>query len=140
MYEKRNFTYILTALEAIEKIFLYTEEIQNADEFYAENNQMNFNASQLLLLVIGEESKKISKGLREKYHAIPWHLISSLRNRIAHDYRSVDPYISFDIIQNYLPELKNTLIEMLNEVEFEKELLIKVVNTRSYGNLKYLIE
>lgn len=139
MYEKKNFTYILTTLEAIEKIYLYTNDFRDADEFYHANDQMNFNACQALLLVIGEESKKINQDLKEEHKTIPWHLISGLRNRIAHDYRSIDPNISFDIIKNYLPGLKNELIKMLSKVEFEEELLIKVVNSSQYQHLKYLI-
>ena len=140
MYEKKNFTYILTILEAIEKIYLYTKDFKEADEFYQANDQMNFNACQILLLVIGEESKKINQDLKNEHESIPWHLIAILRNRIAHDYRSIDPNISFDIIENYLPALKDELVKMLRKVEFEKRLLIKVVNTTLYKHLKYLIE
>lgn len=140
MYEKRNFTYILTILESIEKIFIYSEKFQNADEFHLQNDQMNFNACQVLLLVIGEESKKIHPGLKSEHDIIPWKLITGLRNRIAHDYRSVDPNITFDIIRSYLPELKTELIEMLNKVEFEYEILAKVVKTNQYSNLKYLLK
>ncbi len=81
MYEKKNFTYILTILEAIEKIYLYAKNFRDADEFCQANDQMNFNACQILLLVIGEESKKISQDLKNEHESIPWHLISSLRNR-----------------------------------------------------------
>jgi len=62
-----------------------------------------------------------------------------LRNRIAHDYRSIDPNIAFDIIKNYLPELKLELIEMLNKVVFEKDLLVKTVKSDQYRHLKYLL-
>ena len=140
MYEKRNFTYILTMLEAIEKIFLYTKNIDDADDFYEINEQMNFNACQILLLIIGEETKKVNNDLKNEHPLIPWHLIAGLRNRIAHDYRSIDPNISFDIIENYLPELKEELIKMLGKVEFEKELLDKVVKTPQYQHLKYLVK
>ena len=140
MYNKKNFTYILTILESIEKLYIYTKDTENADEFYAKNEQMNFNVCQILLLVIGEESKKISDDLKAEHPKIPWNLISGLRNRIAHDYRSIDPNISFDIIQNYLAELKNELILMLDKVEYEKELLEKVVNTPQYSHLEYLLK
>ncbi len=140
MYDKKNFICILTILESIEKLYIYTKDIENADELYAQNDQMNFNASQILLLVIDEESKKISDTLKAEHTKIPWNLISGLRNRITHDYRSIDPNISFDIIQNYLAELKNELILMLEKVEYERELLEKVVNTTQYRHLKYLLE
>lgn len=139
MYEKRNFTYIMTILESIEKIFLYTKSFNDPDSFFAANEQMNFNASQILLLVIGEEVKKIDNNLKDEHNGIPWSEISKLRNRIAHDYRSIDPNISFDIIKNYLPELKLELQKMLEKVSFERELLIKTVNSSQYRHLKYLI-
>lgn len=139
MYEKKNFTYILTILESIEKIYIYTRGFKTAEEFYETNEQLNFNASQILLLVIGEESKKISKDLKEEHPSIPWNLVSSLRNRIAHDYRSVNPDITFDIIKNYLEELKTELILMLDKVEYEEALLRKVVQTKYYSHLKYLV-
>lgn len=140
MYEKKNLTYILTALESIEKIFIQTEGIKDADEFFELADQLNFNACQILLLVIGEECKKIEKELNDGNPEIPWHLIAGLRNRIAHDYRSIDPNISFDIIRNYLPDLKEKLIKMLKQVDFEKGLLVKVVNTPFYKHLDYLIQ
>ena len=129
----------MTILEAIEKIFLYTGSFKDPDSLFEANEQMNFNASQILLLVIGEEVKKIDDGLKGEHKRIPWTVISKLRNRIAHDYRSIDPNISFDIIKNYLPELKTELLKMLDKVSFERELLIKTVNSSQYRHLKYLI-
>ena len=129
----------MTILESIEKIFLYSESFKDPDSFFEANEQMNFNASQVLLLVIGEEVKKIDDGLKGEHKGIPWREISKLRNRIAHDYRSIDPNISFDIIKNYLPELKTELLKMLDKVSFERGLLIKTVNSSQYRHLKYLI-
>ncbi len=140
MYNKRNLTYILTILEAIEKAFIYTEDILDAEEFLNANDQLNFNACQTLLLVIGEETKKIDKDLKNEYDSIPWHLIAGLRNRIAHDYRSINPNISFDIIKNYLNPLKEVLIEMLEKIEFEPSLLVKAVGSLHYSHLKYLLK
>lgn len=94
MYSKKNFTYIVTILEVIEKIFIYSKDVEAAEEFYELNEQLNFNACQILLLTIGEESKKIESDLKDKYENIPWHLIAGLRNLIVHDYRSIDPNIS----------------------------------------------
>jgi len=78
--------------------------------------------------------------LKNEYPEIPWHLIAGLRNRIAHDYRSIDPNISFDVIQNYLPDLKNTIIEMITKIEFEVGFLEIIVKSKHYKNLRYLIE
>ena len=140
MYEKKNLTYILTILEAIEKIYIYTNSINNVEQFLNLNEQLNFNACQILLLVIGEESKKIDEQLKKEHNNIPWHLMAGLRNRIAHDYRSIDPNISFDVVRNYLPALKIELIKMLSKIQFEKELLQKAILTPQYKHLKYLLD
>lgn len=138
MYEQKNLTYILTVLESIEKIFIYTDSIADAELFFNKNAGMNFNARQALLLVIGEESKKLDEDLKAEHNIIPWHLISGLRNRIAHDYRSIDPFISFDIIKNYLPDLKTELLQMLKKVDFDEALLLKALDSSHYQNLDYL--
>lgn len=140
MYEKKNLTYILTILEAIEKIFIYSKNMESASQFFEQNDQMNFNACQILLLVIGEETKKVNDDLKNEHSSIPWHLIAGLRNRIAHDYRSIDPNISFDIIRNYLPDLKKELILMLAKVEYEQSLLSRIVQTPFYKHISYLLE
>jgi len=139
MYETKNITYVLTILEAIEKIYIYIADLNSADEFYESNEQMNFNATQILLLVIGEESKKINDDLKNEHSEIPWSLIARLRNRIAHDYRSIDPNITFDVIQNYLPALKNVLVQMVSKIEFEADFLEKIIKTPHYKHLQYLI-
>ena len=54
MYDKTYIAYVPTSLEAIEKIAIYTAEIRSAEEFLEKNDQLNFNAWQTLLMVIGE--------------------------------------------------------------------------------------
>lgn len=87
MFSYKNLVYILTALECIEKSFIYSKDFNDVDSFYKANEQMNFNACQILLQTIGEETKKIAAGLKDQYENIPWQNIGNLRNRIAHDYR-----------------------------------------------------
>jgi len=45
MYKDKNLVYILTILEAIEKIKIYSKNFENTDDFLWDNNQQNFNAS-----------------------------------------------------------------------------------------------
>ncbi len=100
---------------------------------------MIFNACQALIMVIGEETKKLDADLKKEFATIPWSLVAKSRNRIAHDYRSINPEISFDIIRNYLPELRIVLIEMVQLVDYDKNKLRKVLSTSFYKNIRYLI-
>lgn len=47
--------------------------------------------------IIGEASRQASEALREKHSQIPWPAIIGMRNRIAHDYLSVDLDIVWDV-------------------------------------------
>lgn len=139
MYSAKNVAYLLTMLEAIEKIRLYTVGLDTAEKLLAKDDQMVFNACQTLLMVIGEESKKINSELRDEHQEIPWKLIAGMRNIIAHDYRSISPDITHDVIHNYLEPLKQTLIVMLSKVDYPKEKLKKVLASPFYAHLSYLL-
>lgn len=71
MYSEKHLSYICTMLECIEKAFIYSEGFLNASDFLWENNQINFNATWGVLLVIGEEAKKITPEMKRTYNSIP---------------------------------------------------------------------
>ena len=102
------------------------------------DEQLIFNACQTLLMTIGEETKKIDASIKEQHAKIPWKLITQLRNRIAHDYRSINPTISYDVVKNYLPPLKKELIEIVKRIEYPEEKLQKVLASPYYAHLGYL--
>lgn len=58
-----------------------------------------------LLEIIGEAAGRIPPEVCEKYPAVPWHEIVSLRNRLIHGYDSVDFDILWQIVKNDLPLL-----------------------------------
>jgi len=137
MFDIKNLTYILTMLEAIEKIFIYSNNFEDEEDFYHANKQLNFNASVNLLIAIGEENKKIDENLKVSKE-INWKNISALRDKISHNYRGIDEYIVWDIIQNYLPKLKIALIKMIPKIEDYKIYLKEALNSEYYEDLKYL--
>ncbi|MBI5917604.1 MAG: DUF86 domain-containing protein [Bacteroidetes bacterium] len=138
MFSDNNLVFILTMLEAIEKIDIYSRGFDNADDFYYANEQLQFNAVTNLLLVIGEEATKIEVNLKSKFETIAWDKITGLRNRLAHDYRGTDREIVFSVIQNHLPGLKIALIDMISSVSFPSEMLAEALNSEFYTHLQYL--
>ena len=54
--------------------------------------------------IIGEASRSISAGIKEKYPEIPWSEMYLLRNKVSHEYFGVDYEIIWDVASNYLPE------------------------------------
>ncbi len=138
MYSDTNLIYILTVLEAIEKLKIYVKDFDNALEFWEAEDQLYFNASSNLLLVIGEETAKIDTKLKEKFNEIPWNAIKNLRNRLVHDYRGSDPDIIWQIIIIELSPLKEVLIKMLNFIDYDKEILHLAIESEYYRHLSYL--
>ncbi len=138
MYNRRNFAYLCTILECIEKIMIYSQPFENVDDFGTANKQMNYNASWALLLVIGEESKKLSKELKADYPAIPWRLLSGTRNFLAHEYRDLNQQLIFDIIKKDLPSLKSAVISMFDKVDYNEEVLTTALSSNYYRHIQYL--
>ena len=138
MYKDNNLVYILTVLEAIEKIKVYSEGLSNAEELYYANDQQQFNAIVHLILAIGEETKKIDDELKDEYPTIDWKAITATRNVLAHDYRGIDHQIVYDIVNEHLDDLKQCLIGMIKKVDFEQEMLETALGSDYYKHLGYL--
>ena len=137
MYSDKNLIYIFTILEAIEKLFIYTENFQDDEEFYESENQLYFNAVTNLLIAIGEENKKIDEKIKKDY-SFSWNDISKMRDKISHNYRGISPYIVWDIIKSSLESYKNVLIEILPNIEDYEESLNEALNSGYYKHLCYL--
>ena len=137
MFDSKNVLYIVTMLEAIEKIFIYSADFEDEEEFYFANKQLNFNATVNLLIAIGGENKKIDDNLKTS-DAISWKNISAMRDKISHNYRGIDESMVWDIIQNYLPILKNLLIEMLPKIENHQAYIEEALKSQYYEDLIYL--
>jgi len=136
MFDSKNCTYILTILEAIEKILYYSQDFDDEEEFYFASKQLYFNATVNLLIAIGEENKKIDDKLKTS-KLINWKNISAMRDKISHNYRGIDESMVWDIIVNYLPKLKIALIEMLPKIENSKIYIDEALKAQYYVDLKY---
>lgn len=137
MFSSKNILHILTMLEAIEKIMIYSADFEDEEVFYFANKQLNFNATVNLLIAIGEENKKIDTELKSS-DKINWKNISAMRDKIAHNYRGIDESMVWEIITTYLPLLKELLIEMLPKIEDSKLYIKEALTTLYYEDLDYL--
>lgn len=137
-YSKEDILHILTILESIEKILIYTKGFTDKDLFYRSEDQLQYNAVCHLLLAIGEETRKLDETLKEEMSFIAWEQIGGLRNRIAHDYRGIDPEVVFQISRYELEPLKDACIAMLKLIKPDKDTLMKLVHSDWYKHLNYL--
>jgi uncharacterized protein with HEPN domain len=131
--------YILTALEASEKIFVYTTAYSSSADLYEANDQMGFNAVCHLLLTIGEETRKIDIRLKEEIGLINWEQITGMRNRLAHDYRGIDRDLVFAIVKTDLPILQQALLKMLKLLSPDMSTLQTYLATPWYSHVAKLL-
>ncbi len=102
----KNDVIIGKMLGYIEKILRYTQAM-DYDTFIKQEVVMEacvFNLSQL-----GELAGRADGEYRAAHKEIPWSQIYGLRNRIVHDYEGVNFVLVWEIICNDLPELRETL-------------------------------
>ena len=113
--EKNDLMYLINILEYIGKIWKYTEGINDADELFEVNEQLNLNASLTLLANIGENVSKISEKLKHEYSNVEWQQIKDFRNKIVHDYAGIDLAIVYEIITSDLKALKPKIERIIKE-------------------------
>ena len=135
---QHNLLYILTTLQAIEQIVAYSDGFNTFDDFLWANKRLNFNGSLQLLMVIGEEIKKLDTSLKSLFPQIPWRSIQGIRNRIAHDYRGIDHEEVFAIIKQELSPLKTVLVNMMDRVHYDPTVLQQALASIYYSEIGYL--
>lgn len=136
----KNILFLLSVLESIEKIKIYRQGYQNADEFFEADFQKGFNATLNLLIAIGEDIKKLDDSIKKESPTTPWQSIKDFRNILSHNYRGVDKDIIWDIINTYLDPLKETCIILLKRLNPPIDKFKSILNTSYYKEIKYLEE
>ena len=100
-------------LECINKIFQFSNELKNSEEF--ENDTKSFDAVLMNFIVLGESISKLSDEFKDHHKHIEWRKIYAFRNVIAHDYFGLLPEEIWQIIKKNLPQLYVDLKKIENE-------------------------
>lgn len=66
------------------------------------------------LEIIGEASGRVSSETQKKYSHLPWQAMKGTRNRIIHEYDSIELDIIWDIVQQDLPYLVTELEKIVS--------------------------
>ncbi|MFH0866130.1 MAG: HepT-like ribonuclease domain-containing protein [Bacteroidota bacterium] len=106
MSKKEN-AVVLLMLEAIDKIFRYTNDLNTAKEF--EQDIKSFDAVMMNFIALGGCVSKLSDNLKEQNQQIDWRKISSFRNVLAYHYFGILADEVWEIIKKNLPILKSDL-------------------------------
>lgn len=101
-------------LDAMVKAELLVEEV-SYDQFETDF-RINFAVIRALE-IIGEASKRLPKGLRDRYPEIPWKGMAGMRDRIIHGYDDVDYQIVWGVVKNDIPEIKPRIQKILDDYQ-----------------------
>ena len=96
----------MTCWKVAIKFFQYTDGM-TFEEFA--NNSKTIDAVIRNFEIIGEAANRLSEDFKDSHTQIDWHRIRGFRNRIVHDYMGIDFGIVWEIRNNYLFELINSL-------------------------------
>ena len=104
-------------LESISLVQFRFAKIGESEDFVSTSDGVTLlDAISMRLQVIGESVKRIQKkdlSLLTRYAEIEWDKIARFRDLVSHHYDHVDHEIVYDICQNHIPRLKDTIGKMI---------------------------
>ena len=108
--------YVSHIVEAIDRIHRYVEDMTESTFLFDEKTQdavvRNFE-------ILGEASNNIEKfhpAFARAHADVPWALMYTMRNRIAHGYFKVDYELVWETIHADLPELRELVARSLDDL------------------------
>ncbi len=111
--QKDNRVYFQHIRDAISRIESYTEN--GREEFF--RSELVQNAVVWNIGVIGEAARQVSNWLKDLHPEIPWQQITSMRNRLVHEYFNVNLNLVWEVVEQNLPLFKAQVEAMLGKLE-----------------------
>lgn len=108
--KKEPLVFVKYIQESMEKIEKSTKELSREEFLNSEEAQ---DATIRRLEIIGEAAKNIPEDFRKKHSEIPWSEIIRTRDKLIHGYFGVDINLTYDIVKNDLPGLKEKINKIL---------------------------
>jgi uncharacterized protein with HEPN domain len=112
MSPDKDKVYVKHILECIDKINQYTD-----------NDRERFVSDDLIqdgvlrrLQTMAESTQRLSEDLKQTMPDVDWRALSGFRNILVHDYlNGIDLNRIWDIVNNYLPELKKAVESIVDK-------------------------
>lgn len=126
MCKTEHILHLLRKVEqTLERIICNSEHIDSYHYYYMTPAGMErLESTCMLLIAIGESIKGIDKlthkELFPQYPAVDWKGAMGIRDIIAHHYFDLDAEIVFDVVKNNLPQMLETIKQIIRSVEEEK--------------------
>ena len=113
-------TFLLHILESIKLIEDFTKGCSTEKFFESDIIQ---NATIRMIEIIGEAVKNIPKDFKLKHPEVPWKNIAGTRDKLIHEYFGVDLKLTYRIIKENIPELKQKISKILKEIDKKNKLI-----------------
>lgn len=111
---KNDFYYVKRLLQSIEITTRYLGN-KSMDDLIGDGYLCD--AIENRFTKIAEDASNLSKEFKKTIKEIPWDAISSIRNRVCHDYDVVDFSILFKVIKTNFPEFKEALLKAIKPAQ-----------------------
>jgi len=112
MVQDKDKVYLQHILDEIYRIDIFLEG-KNMDEFVTSDVTETHYAVVRSLEIVGEAASKLSGKLKDEYPQVPWVSIVGMRNKIIHEYMSVDYQVVWETIKSDLPQLRLAIESLL---------------------------
>jgi uncharacterized protein with HEPN domain len=103
----KNDTYFANKIR--DDLIFIVNYTKNIDEEELSKNEILLDSMMFRLIQISENAKRLSDEYKESHPSVPWTAIYGLRNRIVHNYGSVDLDIVYSTLKDDIPELLKTI-------------------------------
>ncbi|KYC44652.1 MAG: hypothetical protein APG12_01740 [Candidatus Methanofastidiosum methylothiophilum] len=105
--------FLLHILDSINLIEEYTKN-KSKEDFEDSLSLQDMTIRRLE--IIGEAIKNLPQEFKDNYTQVPWKKISGLRDKLIHEYFGIDIDLVWTIIVRDLPELKQNIEGILEEL------------------------
>jgi uncharacterized protein with HEPN domain len=103
--------YLIHIRDCIQRVKQYTQE--GKEVFF--NDIKTQDAVLRNIQVMCESVQKLPSDWKDVYPETEWANIAGFRNRLTHEYLSVDLNIVWNVIEKYLPDLEKTIEAMAEQ-------------------------
>ncbi len=104
--------YLRDIVESCSKILRFTAGLSQSE---LTEDERTYDAVVRNLEIIGEAAKHIGKDLRGNMPDIEWRKAAGLRDMLAHAYFGIDNDILWDVVQNKVPQLAQSVSVLVSQ-------------------------
>lgn len=111
MVERKNDNYYLSKI--VTDLGFLLEHTNGLTKTQMQGDEVLLDCIMFRLVQISENADRLTDEFKTRYNNISWRAIKGLRNRIVHDYGTVDISVIYDTVINDIPKVYEILAELV---------------------------